>query len=245
MLWLGIGLALAGEPATEESTYNRLFQEGSLPAGESSSAEQPEIPVGSWIVPALMVILAGGFLAWQRYKPGGLPPTTLRVLQRQPIGDRTSVVLIEIPDRDGESRRLLIGTGPGAPVLLADLGFSENPNEPVRAEKERPAPADRPAVARPTRAEPVHPAATRPEPARSESHRPEPPRATLRSSGNTNIAQEILAERVKVRPQDSFREEGDYDEPDEPSPPDDDDVPPTPPSPPNRGFSRLLARIGD
>jgi len=245
VLWLGIGLALAGEPVTEESTYNRLFQEGSPPSGETAPLDEPGVSIGSWIIPILMLVGAGTFLLWQRQKLGNLPQSTLRVLHRQPIGDRTSVVLLEVPDQDGEVRRLLIGTSPGAPVLLADLGFSETASPPTA----------RPESTRPLESKPAAPKVELPKasppkptsPMRADPARTEPPRTPMRSPGGGNIAQEILAERVKVRPQDNFREEGDYDDPDDadPPPPDDDDSPPSPPSPPNRGFSRLLARIGD
>lgn len=251
MLWLGIGLALAGEPVTEESTYNRLFQEGRSASGENAPIDEPGVPLGSWIIPTLMLLGAGGFLLWQRQKLGTLPQSTLRVLHRQPIGDRTSVVLLEVPDRDGDTRRLLIGTGPGAPVLLADLGFSEAPREASVREATARESTPRPEPLRPVaavEARPVVPKAAPKAPTRAEPARTEPARAPTRSASGGNIAQEILAERVRVRPQDNFREEGDYDDPDDASdipPSDDDDTPPSPPSPPNRGFSRLLARIGD
>ena len=41
---------------------------------------------------------------------------------RQPLGDRSALVLVEVEDGDGEKRRLLVGTGGQAPTLVADLG---------------------------------------------------------------------------------------------------------------------------
>jgi flagellar biogenesis protein FliO len=200
--WVWLSLALGAEPVTEESTYNRLFKETSeQPVPEPVS--QPEGVSGSWIIPLSLLALAGGILLWQRLQKADALKTTgsLTVLQRQAIGDRTSLVLVEVTEPEGDKRRLLLGTGPGAPVLIADLGYAESA-PPVFEQ----APEVRPSTRPPSPPRPSESVRTRPE-------RPE-----------ENIAREILAERGRSRfhKEDSkdepFREEDDYD-PDPDNPP--------------------------
>jgi hypothetical protein len=125
MLSLLLSMALAAAPVTEEQTYDRLFQEApTVDAPAATPDPGPSIP--TWLLPVGIFGLAAGFLAYKRFQPVATPTApVLRVIQRQGIGDRNALVLVEVVEPGGESRRLLIGTGAGAPALLADLGLSE------------------------------------------------------------------------------------------------------------------------
>jgi len=55
-----------------------------------------------------------------RFTPGADRPIT--VLGRQPLSASSALILIAVDDGDGGTRRLLVGTGSGAPSLVADIG---------------------------------------------------------------------------------------------------------------------------
>jgi hypothetical protein len=108
------------EPRPSESeAYARLFAEG---AEESAPApSEPVLP--GWIYPAAL----GFFGLWAatrlRAPQGGdVPTAAMSVVSRTPLGDRSHLLVVDVTGADGERRRLLIGTGTGAPSLVADLG---------------------------------------------------------------------------------------------------------------------------
>jgi len=115
-LLLVTSIALADEP----STYDRLFGAGTT---ETTTAAPTEGSPWRLVGPAALG-LVGLFCAWRLRAgtPSPLAGKPLKVLCRHPLGDRNALVLIEVIDADGERRRLLIGTGTGAPSLVADLG---------------------------------------------------------------------------------------------------------------------------
>ncbi len=112
-------MALADPPSEQ---FDRLFTEaGETPA--AAAAEPGAVPAGGWAWPAL---LCGGGLvaAWQlrkRTKAGA--DTGMRVVQRQALGDKSALVLVEVPDAAGGTRRLLLGSSNGSLSLLNDLGL--------------------------------------------------------------------------------------------------------------------------
>lgn len=113
--------------ADEPETYSRLFGD-SPPAAAPASAEQGTLPLLKLAGPLALAGVAM-FAAWKlRATPTvasvGKP---LRVIARHPLGDRSALVLLEVVDADGERRRLLVGTGTGAPSLVADLGQVPEP----------------------------------------------------------------------------------------------------------------------
>lgn len=118
---MGIILLASLGLAEEPSTYARLF--GDEPVATTEPAEAP--PASPWrlLAPAALGIV-GVFCAWRLRL--GTPKISagkpLEVLCRHPLGDRNALVLLEVIDADGERRRLLVGTGTGAPTLIADLG---------------------------------------------------------------------------------------------------------------------------
>ena len=80
-------------------------------------------------------------------------PGQINVLSRAVLSRNASLAMIEVADSDGETRRMLIGVGGGAPRLVADLsatsssqtqfsaqelsGYVEAPREPAAARPPR------------------------------------------------------------------------------------------------------------
>jgi hypothetical protein len=125
-----------------EGQFDRLFTaEGATPA--AAAAEPGAVPAGGWAWPALLS--GGGLLAaWQlRKRTVNGAPADMRVVQRQALGDKSALVLVEVPDASGGTRRLLLGSANGSLSLLNDLGLAGAP----RAEVAIPIPVeDEPAV---------------------------------------------------------------------------------------------------
>jgi len=46
----------------------------------------------------------------------------MTVVSRTSLGDKSHLIVVDVTGADGERRRLLVGTGTGAPSLVADLG---------------------------------------------------------------------------------------------------------------------------
>lgn len=116
-------MAFAEEPVGQ---FDRLFTaEGATV--EAAAAEPGAVPAGGWAWPALLS--GGGLLAaWQlRKRANGAAPLGMRVVQRQSLGDKSSLVLVEVPDAAGGTRRLLLGSANGSLNLLNDLGLVETP----------------------------------------------------------------------------------------------------------------------
>ncbi len=114
-------MAFAEEPVGQ---FDRLFTaEGATV--EAAAAEPGAVPAGGWAWPALLS--GGGLLAaWQlRKRANGAAPVGMRVVQRQSLGDKSSLVLVEVPDAAGGTRRLLLGSANGSLNLLNDLGLVE------------------------------------------------------------------------------------------------------------------------
>ena len=119
-------LALAAHAATPEGaaassdpTYARLFGEESA---ASDPAQEPGPAFPWWTLPAGIGAL--GLVAASRLRaPGesGSSAPAVRVVSRQAVGDKSHLVVVDIPTQAG-NRRLLVGTGGGAPSLVADLG---------------------------------------------------------------------------------------------------------------------------
>ena len=114
-------LAVAEDP----QTYERLFGEEPAAAAETNPAGVDGGAPSPWklVGPAALGV-ACLLLAWRMRARGVFlgAGKQLEILSRHPLGDRNSLVLLEVIDADGERRRLLVGTGAGAPSLVADLG---------------------------------------------------------------------------------------------------------------------------
>lgn len=112
-----------------EPTFQRLFAGGTeAAAGEIAGASaEPGVPASGWAWPALLSG-AGLVAAWQLRKRAGLASTdSMRVIQRQVLGDKTTLVLVEVQDGQGATRRLLVGSANGALNLINDLGVVSAP----------------------------------------------------------------------------------------------------------------------
>lgn len=181
-------LTQAAPPVSEETTYDRLFAEA--PTAESVAAPvEPGPTVSSWAIPLGIFGIAGALLLYKRMQTPGVQnkAPTLRVLQRQAIGDRNALVLVEVLEPGGDLRRLLIGTGSGAPTLLSDLGVTE-----VVANSEMPEMK----VETKAESKPEPKVEAKAEPAKLETKAANKP--TLEAKP-WNIADEILSERAPAR----------------------------------------------
>lgn len=161
--------------AADDPTYDRLF--GAEAAVEAAPVEEgPAVP--TWIWPASL--LGVGLVAATRLRRSALDAKVgaMKVLDRQVLGDRSTLLVVEVQDSSGEKRRLLIGTGSGAPALVADLGAVGAPVRPVAAAP----PADPEAVIEPELV--IDPELEEPE---LDDEEPSP--------FAVNLAEEILAER--------------------------------------------------
>jgi Flagellar biosynthesis protein, FliO len=218
MLALLLSVALAAPPVTEAGTYDRLFAETEAVATAPVPVDEPGPSVPGWVVPVLLMSGCLGWLLWQRRKlskPAVASPA-LRIIQRQSLGDRNSIVLVEVIEPSGETRRLLVGSGSAAPVLLADLGLAammepaaEVPaNVPHFVEERAPV---KPEIKAESSLRAPSPKTAPESPRSRRAFEEEEEEEVLPPRRNKNIADEILAER----------------------------------STPNRDFSRVLARIGD
>lgn len=106
--------------AHADPAYDRLF------GGEAATAETSpaaELPAGGFAWPALLAG-AGIAAAWQLRKKalGGGTQSGMRVVQRQVVGDKNTLLLVEVDDGTGGQRRLLLGSSQAGLALVQDLG---------------------------------------------------------------------------------------------------------------------------
>lgn len=124
MISLLLSLAMAQEvaygpelPPAPDAQFERLFSEGTPAA---SAEVEPSVPGWMWPLGLGAAGIAGAF---QLRRRAGTPRLeNLKVVHRTTLGDRSALLVVEVADAHGGRRRLLIGTGAGAPALVADLG---------------------------------------------------------------------------------------------------------------------------
>ncbi|MBM4390355.1 MAG: flagellar biosynthetic protein FliO, partial [Deltaproteobacteria bacterium] len=116
-------LFLASMAIAQDADYNRLFGAEAAPASASAPAE---LPASGWAWPALLAG-AGVAAAWQLRKKvhANAAQVGMRVVQREVVGDKSSLILVEVDDGKGNARRLLLGSSPGGVALVQDLGANE------------------------------------------------------------------------------------------------------------------------
>ena len=137
--------------ASADPAYDRLF--GGAEAA-TSAAPAGELPAGSFAWPALLAG-AGIAAAWQLRKKALAGPTQsgMRVVQRQVVGDKNTLLLVEVDDGAGGQRRLLLGSSQTGLALVQDLGAAAATAREVETftdalpEVENQAPAARPIAA--------------------------------------------------------------------------------------------------
>lgn len=117
--------------AHADPAYDRLFGPAPAEATAEVAATDPAAELPPWLAPVGLVgaVLAMGLHLRHRRAPPA--PGRLRVVQREPTGERGSLLLVEVLGEDGGRRRLLVGTGAGPPVLVADLGEEAAPEAPT------------------------------------------------------------------------------------------------------------------
>ena len=188
--------ALAAEPTTEAATYDRLFSEAPTAESISAPAAEPGPSLSSWTLPLGLLGLAAGVLLYKRAQDQKSAPNrpALRLLQRQSLGDRNALVLVEVSEPDGTSRRLLIGTGSGAPVLLSDLGMVEEVPANTAMPESKPEAKVEPKTEAKLELKPEVKPESKLE-KKTEIRANEPPRFEMPRAAPPNIADEILAER--------------------------------------------------
>ncbi|MEM6931262.1 MAG: flagellar biosynthetic protein FliO [Myxococcota bacterium] len=115
----------AAAPATPGPTLEeRLLGE---PGVDEPPAVEP-LPVLDTFAwwPILLVAAGAGAVWWTRrrleQKQAEDTGSELRVVGRADLGAQSGLAVVEVRDRNGTWRRLVIGTGDGTPALVADLG---------------------------------------------------------------------------------------------------------------------------
>jgi hypothetical protein len=151
--WLAVALAEPLGPGSPE--FDRLLGEEAAPL-EAPAALPPAPALSPW---PLALGVAGLLALWWGRGRLELPIASepeLRVVGRTALGGRAGLAVIEVRAPDGGWRRLVVGTGDGAPRLVADLGASSF--DEVLDEVAPPAaapPAAEPPAAEPPAAEPT------------------------------------------------------------------------------------------
>ncbi len=108
-----------GDPP--EPTYQRLFDVDAQ-AQTIAAPEPGALPSSGWAWPALLSA-AGLVGAWQlRKRATTASSAEMRVVQRHGLGDKSALVLVEVQDASGATRRLLLGSSGAGLTLLNDLG---------------------------------------------------------------------------------------------------------------------------
>jgi hypothetical protein len=133
----GALVAAAADPALDERLLGGADPE---PAAVTESPWPPLWPFG--------LAAAGAALAvWARRKGSPSDNGEIRLISMIPLGKDNGLAVVEVMDADGVWRRLLVGSGTGAPQLLTDLGEPE-PADPFAAAPVAPARGGRAARSR-------------------------------------------------------------------------------------------------
>jgi len=114
------------EPATGLSAEDVERLLGPEPSADAPAAEpRPIVDTFSWWPFAFAAV--GGLAVWWARKrleqtQAADSGSELRVVGRADLGAQSGLAVVEVRDRAGTWRRLVIGTGDGTPQLVADLG---------------------------------------------------------------------------------------------------------------------------
>jgi flagellar biogenesis protein FliO len=118
--------AMDAAPAgpSDQAELNRLLGPDPVAAASAAPMGAPsKLPGLWWMLP--VVGLLGGANWWLRKKGrfGALRTAEipLKIVARQSLGGTNQLLLVEVEDPDGSSRRLLIGTGTDGPRLVSEF----------------------------------------------------------------------------------------------------------------------------
>lgn len=118
--------AMDAAPASpsDQAELNRLLGPDPVAAASAAPMGAPsKLPGLWWMLP--VIGLLGGTNWWLRKKGrfGALrtAEVPLKIVARQSLGGTNQLLLVEVEDPDGSSRRLLIGTGTDGPRLVSEF----------------------------------------------------------------------------------------------------------------------------
>ena len=110
----------------------------------------------SMIIPAVVTLAGLGVFLWFRYRGGPVsaPGSVVRVAGQVSLGGAAGLSVVDVTSPEGVVHRLVVGTGPSGPSLLAEIGEA-GPVDAALPEDRPPAapPASRSASTRRERAE--------------------------------------------------------------------------------------------
>lgn len=190
LVWMWLCAANAQDAALDEL----LGPAPETPASAASVPLAPQAPAIPWW---LGLGAVGLVIAWWSRGKLGLQqlqqPAQLRVVGRTALGGRAGLTVVEVRIAEGGWRRLVVGTGDGAPSLVADLGITSFDEALQIAELPQVAPAPMSSPVSAPVAVPRRPGAQRAPPAI------ELPRAPGATSSTDTLVSEVLGERRNTR----------------------------------------------
>ena len=118
---------ISTDPATEAAVPTQaqgtpiLWDEPS----ETATATAPDSsPLGLLLMPLGLAALGGALLLRNKLlgTSGTVDTATMTVVARKALGNHSALIVLDVIDLEGQTRRLLVGTGQGSPALVADIG---------------------------------------------------------------------------------------------------------------------------
>jgi len=203
-----LALLVAAAHAEEPTTYDRLFGDAPAPAvtEQAPAPVEPELGLSTLVTPIGFGIAGIGVALWLKRSTTRQGPhgKVLEIVGRVAAGEKSSLLVVEVEDADGDRRRILLGCGGGTTTFLADLGIRAGAEssafEPTPVFVESSEPTESPeelAAARVTAT--FLGAFSRAESPASDTPKAESP--TGRSApALRNVAEEIIAERLSSAP---------------------------------------------
>jgi hypothetical protein len=113
---------------TAESRAQRLLGAEGTPASASAAPAENGAGLRAWSIPLGIGGLAvAGVFARRRRGMAAAGSQPMQVVQRIALGEKSFLVVVDIPGVNGATRRLVVGTGNGSPSLVSDLGEVDAP----------------------------------------------------------------------------------------------------------------------
>ena len=118
------------EPTTEAAVPTEETQGTPIlwdePVAETVTASAPSSnPLTLLLMPLGLAVLGGALLLRNKLlgKSGTADTDTMTVVARKALGNHSALLVLDVIDLEGQTRRLLVGTGQGSPpALVADIG---------------------------------------------------------------------------------------------------------------------------